>query len=47
MAKRGEATVEVVNKLNVEAFYQTLAKIIGEREGVEIQVEVTRKESVK
>lgn len=43
MAKRGEATVEIVNKLNVEAFYKTLAKIIGEREGVHIEVEVTKK----
>lgn len=29
--------------MNIELFYQTLAKIIGEREGVEIKYKIERK----
>lgn len=30
--------------MNVELLYQTLAKIIGEREGLEIKVKIERKD---
>jgi hypothetical protein len=30
--------------LNIELLYQTLAKIIGEREGLEIQFKIERKD---
>ena len=30
--------------LNIELLYQTLAKIIGKREGVEIELKIERKE---
>lgn len=30
--------------MNIELFYQTLAKLIGEREGVDIEIEVIRRE---
>lgn len=33
-----------LNHLNVELFYQTLARIIGEKEGVKITVTVRPKE---
>lgn len=32
---------------NVRRFYETLAKIIGEREGVDIKVTVRRREDVE
>ena len=30
--------------MNIELFYQTLAKIIGEREGLEIKFKIERKD---
>jgi hypothetical protein len=30
--------------MDIEKLYQTLAKIIGEREGVKIEFKITRKE---
>lgn len=30
--------------MNIELFYQTLAKLIGERAGVDIEIEVIRRE---
>lgn len=33
--------------MNIELFYQTLAKIIGEREGLEIEFKIERKDGAE
>ncbi len=39
--------VEVKGKFNVELFYKTLAKILSQRENVDITVTVTMKDTSK
>lgn len=45
--KQPEIQGKMMNHLNVELFYQTLARLVGEQHGVEITVTVTPKESEK